>query len=151
MTVQLVRLADLIMAGLIAGTLFGIWIGYNPESLSAEAYVEQQQSAINALNTLMPVLGFITIVLTITSAFMQKSDKTAFATLIVASLCLIVSGLITRFGNQPINSMVMTWTRTEIPASWMDLRDKWWVYHEIRATSALAAFGLIAWTSLERA
>jgi hypothetical protein len=63
------------MAGLVAGTLFGIWIGYNPQNLSAQTYIEQQQSVIKALNTLMPLLGLIAIILTVISAFMQRGNQ----------------------------------------------------------------------------
>lgn len=57
MTMSIVRFLNIFMAALVAGTIFGIWIGYNPMSLSATAYLEQQQNAIRSLNVLMPVLG----------------------------------------------------------------------------------------------
>lgn len=150
MTALIVRFLNLIMAGLIAGTLFGIWIGYNPQSLSAQTYVEQQQSAINALNTLMPILGLITILLTLLSAFFQRDNKTVFIVLLAAAVLLITSGLVTRFGNQPINSILMTWDIADIPGTWTELRDKWWSYHIIRAMTAIAAFCLITWTSIQK-
>lgn len=148
MILQTIRLVNLIMVGLIAGILFGISIGYNPEHLSAPAYVEQQQSAINALNTLMPILGLITIVLTLAFAFLQKDNQVVRATLLVAAVLLITSGLVTRFGNQPINSVVITWDTGDIPASWAGLRDKWWSFHLIRTATTLAAFCLIGWVNV---
>ena len=131
------------MAGQIAGTIFGIWIGYNPQNLSAPTYVEHQQSVIKALNTLMPILGLITIVLTVISALMQKDNKSVFISLLVAAVLLIISGLVTRFGNQPINAIVMTWNKADVPSNWTELRDKWWSWHIIRAVTAIAAFCLI--------
>ncbi len=148
MNKQLIRLLNLIMAGLIAGTLFGIWIGYNPQNLSAQAYVEQQQNAINALNTLMPVLGLITIILTITSATLYKSNSTVMWTFLSAAGLFIVSGLVTRFGNQPINSIVMTWNKTAMPTTWIELRDKWWFFHTLRTATAFGAFCLICWVNI---
>ncbi|MBK8966483.1 MAG: DUF1772 domain-containing protein [Saprospiraceae bacterium] len=148
MNKQLVRLLNLIMAGLIAGTLFGIWIGYNPQNLSPQAYVEQQQNAINALNTLMPILGLITIILTLTSATLHKSNATIFGAFLGAAGLFIVSGLVTRFGNQPINSIVMTWNKAEVPTTWVELRDKWWFFHTIRTATALGAFCLICWVNI---
>ena len=145
-----VRFLNLLMAGLVAGTLLGISLGYNPKNLSALAYLEQQQNAIKSLNTLMPILGFITIVITLTSAFLQKSNKTIFIVLLVATAFLIISGLVTRLGNQPINSMVMNWGNADMPADWMSLRDKWWTFHIVRTITAVTAFGLIIWASLRR-
>lgn len=150
MKLSIIRFFDLLMAGLIAGTLFGIFIGYNPQSLSSQTYVEQQQSVIEALNILMPILGFITIILTLISAFLQKSNSIIIITLLFAAVLLIISGLVTKFGNQPINSIVMTWDKLNPPSEWIELRDKWWSFHMIRTTTAFLAFCLIIWTSLQK-
>ena len=150
MNILILRFLNILMAGLIAGTLFGIWIGYNPQNLSASTYIEHQQSVIKALNTLMPLLGLITIILTLVSAFMQRDSKTVFISLLIAAVLLIVSGLVTRFGNQPINSIIMTWNKADIPDNLIDLRDKWWSLHIIRALTAIVAFCLIVWTSIRK-
>jgi len=138
------------MAGLLAGTIFGIWIGYNPKNLSAPAYVELQQMAIRSLNTLMPLLGLITIILTITSALLQKENQTVLITLLIAAVLLIAAGLVTRFGNQPINKIVMTWDKTSVPGNWTGLRDKWWSFHIIRAVVSILAFCLIMWSNMRK-
>jgi hypothetical protein len=148
--ISYIRFVNVILAGLLAGIIFGIWIGFNPQNLSAATYVEQQQNTIKSLNTLMPLLGLITIIITITSAFMQRISKRTFFTLLAAALFLIISGLITRFGNQPINSIVMTWTNNSIPDNWMELRDRWWSLHILRTVAALLAFFMIVWTSIRR-
>lgn len=150
MTIIIIRFLNIVMAGLIAGTLVGIWIGYNPQNLSAQTYVEHQQSVIKALNTLMPLLGLITIILTVLSAIMQRDNKTIFISLLIAAVLLIISGLVTRFGNQPINSIVMTWNKADVPSNWTELRDKWWSLHIIRALTAMAAFCLIVWIYVQK-
>jgi uncharacterized membrane protein len=138
------------MVALVAGSIFGIWLGYNPKDLSAPTFIEQQQSAISDLNTLMPILGLITILLTLVSAILHKKEKRTFIILLIATLFLILSGLTTRFGNQPINSIVMTWNMNTPPDNWMELRDRWWTYHEIRTVTALIALSLIAWVSIKK-
>jgi hypothetical protein len=125
MTVAIVRFANIVCAALVAGAMFVIWAGYDPAALSPSTYVEQQQNTIRALNVLMPVLGAITILLTLVSAFLQRNDRKAFVLLIVAAAFLIVSGLVTRFGNQPINAIVMTWDSARPAANWTELRDQW--------------------------
>ncbi len=150
MTLLIIRFLNIIMVGLVAGTLLGIWIGYNPQNLSVQTYVEQQQSVIKALNTLMPILGLIAIILTVISAFMQKGNQIAFIILLIAAVLLIISGLLTRFGNQPINSIVVTWNKVNVPNNWFELRNKWWSWHVIRAITALLAFCLIVWTSMRK-
>ena len=150
MTVLIIRFLNILMAGLVAGTIFGIWIGFNPQNLSASTYIEHQQSVIKSLNNIMPILGLITIILTVISAFMQKDNKIIFIVLLVAAVLLIISGLVTRFGNQPINAIVMTWDKVDVPSNWTELRDKWWSLHIIRAVTSIAAFCLIVWTSMRK-
>ncbi len=117
MTLSFVRLANIIFAALIAGGMFVIWAGYDPATLSPSTYVEQQQNAIRALNVVMPVLGAIAIALTLISALLQRKDRTVFVLLVVAAAFLIISGVVTRFGNQPINALVMTWDIARPPAN----------------------------------
>jgi len=102
MTLSLVRLFNIVFAALVAGGMFIIWIGYDPVTFSPSTYVEQQQNAIRALNFLMPLLGGATVLLTLLAAFMQRKDRKAFVLLIVGAAFLIMSGLFTRFANQPI-------------------------------------------------
>lgn len=149
MVKQLVRFLDILLTGLVAGVIFGIWIGYNPEGLSALAYVEQQQNAIRALNVLMPVLGFISIILTLANAFLTRGNPLHRYLLLLATAFLVGSGLITRFGNQPINAIVITWSLDNIPDTWVALRDKWWTYHVLRTLSASMGYAVIIWVSLK--
>jgi uncharacterized membrane protein len=150
MTLSLVRLANIVFAALVAGGMFIIWAGYDPATLSPSTYVEQQQNAIRALNVLMPVLGAITILLTLVSAVLQRKNRTAFVLLIVAAAFLAISGLVTRFGNQPINDLVMTWDIARPPADWTELRDQWWGFHRLRTICGVIALILIAWTAARK-
>jgi uncharacterized membrane protein len=148
MTLAIVRFANIVFAALVGGAMFVIWAGYDPAALSASTYVEQQQNAIRALNVLMPVLGAITVLLALVSAFLQRKDRKAFVLLIVAAAFLIVSGLVTRFGNQPINAIVMTWDSARPPANWTELRDQWCGFHRLRTIGGLVALVLITWASV---
>lgn len=145
-----VRFFNIVMAGLVAGIVLGISLGYNPINLSATAYIEQQQNAITALNALMPILGAITILLTLLSAFQQKSNKPIFFSLIIAVVFLITSGLVTKFGNQPINSIVMTYQLDNIPSNWTSLRDQWWSLHLIRTATSIIGFLIILWAGVRK-
>jgi len=145
-----IRFLNLIMVALVTGATFGIWLGYNPKDLSSATYIEQHQNAVRALNTLMPVLGMIGMLLTIISAFLHRKEKSVFVTLWVAVFFLIMTGLATRFGNQPINAIIMTWDMNSAPDNWMRLRDEWWTYHTIRTFTGITALCLIAWTSIRK-
>ena len=140
MTSTIIRFFDLLLLGLLAGTMFGIWVGFNPDGLSAATYIEQQQHAIRALNTLMPLLGAVCIVLTVALLVSMKGIVGRARYLLVATLvCLLIAGIVTRFENQPINGLVMTWNAQAPPANWTALRDQWWQWHVVRTVAGIAA------------
>ena len=141
--IAIARFASIFFAALVAGGMFVIWVGYDPAALSPSTYVEQQQNTIRALNVLMPVLGGLAILLTLTSAVLQRKDRKAFVLLIVAAAFLMVSGLVTRFGNQPINREVMTWSTQSPPSNWHEARDAWWRWHIVRTSAGLLGLGLL--------
>lgn len=133
---------DLLLVALLVGTMFGIWIGYSPAGLSAATYVEQQQHTIRALNTLMPLLGAVCIVLTMV-LMLTKGNRSTRYLLGASVLCLLIAGVVTRFGNQPINSLVMTWNPQAPPANWTEFRDQWWQWHVVRTVAGMAALCLL--------
>jgi Domain of unknown function (DUF1772) len=150
MTASIIRFLNIILAALLAGTSFGIWIGFNPMNLSPSTYIEQQQNTIQALNVLMITLIFSATIITIISAFLQKSNTPVVITLLIAALFFIICILISRFGNQPINKIIMTWTTDSLPVNWSDLRDKWWSFHIMRTVAEVKGLFLVTWTSVKK-
>jgi exosortase/archaeosortase len=148
MAKSIVQFLNIMLAAVVAGSVFGIWAGYNPEALSFNAYIEQQQNAINGLNILMPVLGLLTIILTAVSAFMQRQNKPVITILLCAVVFFVASGLITKFGNQRINTIVMTWDMASVPDNWTELRDSWWSFHIMRMCTSIAGLALVVWSTV---
>lgn len=145
MAANVLRFVILAMLALLVGTMFGILVGFDPASLSASGYVEQQQNAIRALNTLLPALGAVCIVLTLALAVVAPRGRSL---LVAAALLMLVTAVVTRFGNQPINAIVMTWTVRAPPANWAQLRDQWWQWHIVRTVTGIAAFLLLVGEAL---
>ncbi|HMK60915.1 MAG TPA: DUF1772 domain-containing protein [Dissulfurispiraceae bacterium] len=143
MTLTIMQFIDLLLVALLVGTMFGIWIGFNPAELSASTYVEQQQRTIRALNTLMPLLGAVCIFLTIALAVLTKDSPHARYVLVITAICLLIAGVVTRFKNQPINSLIMTWDAQALPANWAEFRDQWWQWHIVRTVAGIAALCLL--------
>ena len=148
MTMTVVRFTNIFMAALVAGTIFGIWLGFNPAALSASTYVEQQQSAIRALNVTMPILGAVCIVLTLVHASLVRANRSSFYLLLLGAALLVAAGLITRFGNQPINAQVITWSALAPPSTWARARDQWWYWHVLRTIAGIAALACIIAASI---
>jgi Na+/H+-dicarboxylate symporter len=151
MTTTFLRFVNLILAALLAGTSFGIWMGLNPNNYSPATYLEQQQHLVRSLNTLMVTLVIAATVVTIISAFLHRNNKTVFVTLLVASAFFASCIFISRFGNLPIQSEMLNWKIDSLPDNWISLRDKWWTFHIVRTIAELIALALVSWTSSKTA
>lgn len=143
MTRSIINFSNLLLAALVVGTMFGIWLGYSPVDLSPGAYVEQQQHAIRALNVTMPVLGALTALLTLASAIFARGDRRKLAVFVAALGCFVAAGVTTRFLNQPINAIVITWSALAPPSNWTELRDEWWRWHILRTLLGIAGLSLL--------
>jgi uncharacterized membrane protein len=136
------RFLLLVLLALLVGTMFGIWVGFNPASLSGASYVEQQQNAIRSLNTLLPAMGAICILLAIGLAVQSKGSPRSRSMLFGAAALMLVAAVVTRFGNQPINAIVLSWSPQSPAANWVELRDLWWQWHVVRSVAGIGALAL---------
>jgi len=146
----MIDFTNVLLAALLVGAMFGVWLFLNPAGSDAVLYIALQQQGIKGLDTTMPALGAGTILATILAAVLGRGDGTRFRLLIAAAACLVVAGLITRFLNQPINAIVMTWHRDAPPANWTRLRDEWWRWHLIRLAAGLGGLSLLIAATLRR-
>ena len=146
----MVDFTNVLLASLLVGATFGVWLVFNPASLGANVYVALQQQGIRTLNVAMPALGAATALVTVTSVVLAREDRTRFLLLLAAAVCFVAAGLITRFLNQPINAIVMTWAVDAPPTNWTQLRDEWWRWHLMRLVAGLAGLSLLIAATLRR-
>jgi hypothetical protein len=139
--------ADL-CASLLVGAMFGYWLIFDPNGLTAAQYVPLQQQGIKGFNGTMPVLGAATLAVTAAAAVMARHDPARAAMLAAASVAFLVPGLITRFINQPINAVVITWSPAAPPADWTLLRDSWWRWHVVRLICGFGGLFLLTLANL---
>jgi hypothetical protein len=137
-----------VCAALTAGAMFGLWLAMRGQGLPASAYVAQQQEFIRGMNVAMPRLGATTLALTLAGAFLADGDRTRLTLLLASAACFLVAGLITRFANQPINAVVITWSSAAPPADWQRLRDQWWRWHVRRTLFGVAGLCVLVAASL---
>lgn len=146
----MIDFANLLLAALVVGAMFGVWLLFNPAGLDDSFYVALHQHGVRTLNTVLPALGAALTLGTITAAILGRDHRTRFWLLVAAVVCFAASGLITRFLNQPINAIVMSWRGDAPPSNWMALRDEWWRWHLIRLAAGLAGLSLLIAATLKR-
>jgi len=132
-----------LLFALVAGSVFGIWRGYDPSGFTAAAFVEMHQGSVRGLNVLLPGLALVSIVLTIALGWFARGKGAVLWLYVGAVALMIAAGLVTRFVNQPINGEVMSWTAESVPANWMELRSTWWNWHVLRTGLSVGAFALL--------
>lgn len=142
-----IRFALLLLLAVLVGTMFGIWLGFDPSYLSAGAYIEQQQNLVRSLNALLPLVGLLCIALALVLAFRSPLPRVRYL-LVTAAACLIAAASITRLGNQPIDALLLHWTPDAPPRDWVTWRDRWWRLHEIRTVLGVAAYMLVVLSML---
>lgn len=134
---------DILIIALLAGSVFGIWRGYNPAGYSAVGFLEVHQGAVRGLNTLLPAMGATAILLTMVLSWTARGRPVVLSLYLLAIASMAAAALVTRFGNQPINATVMTWTAGAMPPGWEDIRDAWWRWHLVRVGATFAALALL--------
>jgi uncharacterized membrane protein len=149
MSVAIIDFTNLLLAALLVGAMFAVWLIFNPAGLDARTYVALHQQGVRTLHPALPLLGAATILVTITAGVLGRADSTRFWLLIATATCFAVSGLITRFFNMPINAIVMTWSGDSLPSNWMVLRNAWWRWHCLRLVTGLAGFSLLLAATLK--
>lgn len=131
------QIVALLLLGLVAGSMFGIWRGYDITTYTPSAFVEVHQGAVRGLNVLLPAMALASLALVVLLAVLARQRPVALGFYVAAALAIIAGGLITRLLNQPINAQVMTWSPQAMPDDWASLRDGWWRWHQSRLVAAI--------------
>jgi len=146
----IIDFTSLLLSALLVGAMFCAWLVLNPAHLDASQYVILQQQGIRTLHPSMPRLGTLTIAATLAAAFIARHDRPRLVLLVAAAIFFIISGVITSTVNMPINASVIHWASSAPPDNWMQLRDQWWRWHRLRATSGGAGLALLIIATLLR-
>ena len=132
------QLTSIMLLSLILGTVFGIWRGYDATAYAPATFVEMHQGAVRGLNVILPLFGLVTLLITASLGVLSRDRPGVLWLYGLAFVAIAIAGLVTRFGNQPINEQVMGWTVTNFPADWMAIRDRWTSLNAVRVVSSFA-------------
>jgi uncharacterized membrane protein len=89
------------------------------------------------IQTVMALAFLGSVALAVTNRGGQRWTAAAAAALV------LVSFLVTRFGNVPINADIKVWAATAAPPDHASILRRWEIFNMVRTVAAVAAFGLL--------
>lgn len=146
----MIDFADVLLAALLVGGMFGVWLMLHPARRTAGLYITLHQQGIRTLNTALPLFGAANVVLSIAAAMLTRGDGARMSLLVATAVCFASAGFITRFRNQQINASVITWKSDAPPANWGEVTAEWLRWHAIRFLVSLGGLSLLVAAVLRR-
>lgn len=130
------RVVAVLCSGLMAGLLFGDWLGpsFARSAMSVSSFVQFQQivhinylRALPALSTLAvaaPILWLITL--------RARRDSAEFKVLLAATVAIVTGYTITFVFNVPVNNQLEAWSIAAPPANAREIWSQWETAHVVR-------------------
>ena len=147
---EMIDFVDLLLAALLVGAMFGLWLLLNPARRTSGLYITLHQQGIRTLNTALPAFGAAAVILSLTASVYARRESTRCGLLIAAATCFAAAGFITRFQNQRINATVITWKSDAPPANWAEITGAWLGWHAIRLLVGVGGLSLLIVAMLRR-
>ena len=134
---------NLFLTGLVAGILVSFWmVEHGLRELAGPLYTAVHQPVNRVFGPVMPALMTLAIFSGLAVlVLLARAYKTwGFTLTALGTLCSLALALSSLLVNVPINQEVLTWSPAALPADWMQLRDRWWVWHNVRTILSLIGF-----------
>ena len=139
MVATVVLFLAVLMAGLVAGLLFGTVLEHEQlKVLPAKPWVLARQSIDAVFSRLMPWLWNTTLLLLAAAAYLTHGHaRWLFA---AAALILLAGIVVTLIIEVPLNKQIALWTQETIAPEWASVRDRWVRFHAVRTVAGVVAF-----------
>jgi uncharacterized membrane protein len=131
-----------LLAGAFAYAFFAVVPTFNEVPL--EVHFTFRDALMRRNGIYMQVVMGLSILTPLWWAYTIRGSASARTLAISASLLSLISFLVTRFGNVPINQMIKTWSAATPPPGFQDLLQQWLTFHNVRTATAVASFLCVA-------
>jgi uncharacterized membrane protein len=144
--VRFTRVIAVLCSGLMAGLLFGDWLGpsFARSAMSESSFIQFQQIVhLNYLRTL-PALSTLALAAPVLWLIMLRDqrDSGEFKLLLGATAAIAVGFTITFVFNVPVNDQLETWNAAAPPANAREVWNRWENAHIVRTIFWMAGFFL---------
>ena len=141
---SVVQVIAILCSGLMAGLLFGDWLGtsFARARMSDSSFIELQQIVhVNYLRTL-PALSSAAVLAPIVWLFLWRARRghLEFGLLLAAIIALVVGQAITFLINVPINDQLESWIAASPPSNARQIWSRWETAHIVRTIFWVGGF-----------
>ena len=146
MALKAARFVNLLLVGLLAGLLVGVFlVELALLEVGPAVYTAVQKPKHEVFQPVMPVLDTLVIVSGLLVLFLIPDRKTwVFGLAVVGVACTTALTATTLLVNVPINSEIINvWSVENPPADWTEVRDRWNFFHGLRTVLAVVAFSCL--------
>ena len=143
MLLKYAQCVNLFLTGLVAGILVSFWmVEQGLRGLAGPLYTAVHQPVNRVFGPVMPPLMTLAIFSGLAIlALLARAYKTwVFVLIAIGTLCSFALAMSSLLVNVPINQEVLKWSPAALPADWMQLRDRWWLWHNVRTILSIIGF-----------
>ncbi len=143
MLLKSARGVNLFLTGLVAGILVSFWMVEQAlRGLAGPLYTAVHQPVNRVFGPVMPPLMTLAIFsgLAVLVLLARAYKTRVFALIAIGTLCSFAVAMSSLLVNVPINQEVLTWSPAALPADWVQLRDRWWVWHIVRTIVSIVGW-----------
>jgi uncharacterized membrane protein len=144
MLVRIVRIANLMLAGMLAGNEFGTLAAVHPSlaKLSPPERIRAEQELTRRFGAVMP-LWMGSAVVSCFLALLFSRGSAGFRSTLLGSACFAGMLASTRIGNVPINQRVLEIDPESDQEEFVELRKRWDRLHTLRVVLNVAGLGFL--------
>lgn len=144
MLYRIVRFANLVLAGMLAGNEFGTWAAVHPSlaKLGPEERIRAEQEITRRFAAIMPAWMGSTVVSCVLAVLFSRGTA-GFRNTLLGGACLVGMLASTRIGNVPINDRVLEMDPERDQEEFAKLRERWDRLHTLRVALNVAGLGFL--------
>jgi len=141
---RIASVVAVLCSGLMAGLLFGDWLGpsFARAAMSPSSFIQFQQIVhINYLRTL-PALSTIALVAPVLWLIILRARRhtAQFKILLCATIAIAIGYTITFIFNVPVNNQLETWSAAAPPTNAREIWSQWEKAHVVRTVFWVLGF-----------
>ena len=139
-----IRLANLVLAGMLAGNEFGTWAAVHPalERLSPPERIRAEQEVTRRYAAIMPAWMGSAVASCVLAPLFSRGSA-GFRGTLLGTFCFVGMLASTRTGNVPINDRVLEMDPERDQEEFTRLRERWDRLHTLRVALNVAGLGFL--------